>query len=96
MVLESKRPGSSADELARFVRTFNIGITPFIESDAILAVQAFVQFGGGGTARRLNMGYCASYAASKIQGRRLLFKSDDFPQTDVEPAIRSSGAFPTD
>jgi ribonuclease VapC len=87
MVLEAKRPGTGAEEVARFVRTFNIRITPFTEQEALAAVQAFLQFGKGRHSAGLNMGDCASYGASKVQGFRLLFKGNDFPQTDVDPVI---------
>ncbi len=32
---------------------------------------------------RLNMGDCCSYALAKTTGEPLLFKGDDFPQTDI-------------
>ncbi len=87
MVLEAKRPGAGADEVARFVRTFNIRITPFTEAEAVAAVQAFLKFGKGRHSAALNMGDCASHGASKVQGRRLLFKGHDFPKTDVDAAL---------
>ncbi|MGE3245947.1 MAG: type II toxin-antitoxin system VapC family toxin [Beijerinckiaceae bacterium] len=34
----------------------------------------------------LNLGDCFSYATAKVRGARLLYKGDDFPKTDAEPA----------
>jgi ribonuclease VapC len=35
----------------------------------------------------LNLGDCFSYALAQSAGRPLLFKGDDFSQTDVTPAL---------
>ena len=35
---------------------------------------------------RLNFGDCMAYALAKHSGEPLLFKGDDFSQTDVTPA----------
>jgi ribonuclease VapC len=54
---------------------------------ATLAREAYQRFGKGNHAARLNMGDCFAYALSKARGEPLLFKGDDFRQTDVEAAI---------
>ena len=48
-----------------------------------LAVECFERFGKGRHPARLNFGDCLSYACAKAHGARLLFKGDDFAQTDV-------------
>lgn len=50
------------------------------------AAEAAFRFGRG-TSAKLNLGDCFAYALAKRQGDGLLFKGDDFPQTDVRPAL---------
>lgn len=38
---------------------------------------------------RLNFGDCMAYAIAKIADAPLLFKSDDFVHTDIQPALRA-------
>lgn len=53
---------------------------------AALALEAFERFGKGQHPARLNMGDCFAYACARHFGEPLLFKGDDFPRTDVDPA----------
>ena len=55
------------------------------ETDAAYA--AFVAFGkGSGHPAALNFGDVFSYALAKVRGLPLLFKGDDFSQTDIASA----------
>jgi ribonuclease VapC len=54
---------------------------------AHLARDAFARFGKGRAAAGLNFGDCFSYALARAMDRPLLFKGDDFSQTDVTPAV---------
>lgn len=47
------------------------------------AVACFTRFGKGRHPARLNFSDCLSYACAKAHGARMLFKGDDFAQTDV-------------
>jgi ribonuclease VapC len=51
-----------------------------------LALDAFDRFGKGHHPARLNMGDCFAYACAKANGLPLLFKGDDFSQTDIAAA----------
>jgi ribonuclease VapC len=53
---------------------------------ARLARDAFARFGKGRAPAGLNFGDCFSYALAQATERPLLFKGDDFSQTDVTPA----------
>ena len=53
---------------------------------ARLARLAYTQFGKGFHPARLNFGDCFAYALAKETGEPLLFKGDDFSQTDVVSA----------
>lgn len=56
------------------------------EMDA--AYSAFVAFGkGSGHPASLNFGDVFSYALAKVRGLPLLYKGDDFAQTDVQSAL---------
>lgn len=56
------------------------------EMDAAYA--AFVAFGkGSGHAAGLNFGDVFSYALAKVRGLPLLFKGDDFSETDIASAM---------
>ena len=57
-----------------------IPITPEIGSDAI---RAFERYGRGRHPARLNMGDCFAYACARSLDVPLLFKGDDFLQTDI-------------
>lgn len=50
------------------------------------ALRAFDRFGRGQHPARLNMGDCFAYACARALDVPLLFKGDDFGQTDITPA----------
>ncbi|HEU4701537.1 MAG TPA: type II toxin-antitoxin system VapC family toxin [Conexibacter sp.] len=50
------------------------------------ARDAWLRYGKGRSPAGLNFGDCFSYALAKTTGRPLLFKGEDFGQTDVTPA----------
>ena len=49
-----------------------------------LAVECFEKYGKGRHPAGLNFGDCLSYACAKAHGAALLFKGEDFAQTDIE------------
>lgn len=56
--------------------------------EAAAAYAAFVAFGkGSGHPAGLNFGDVFSYALAKVRGLPLLFKGEDFAQTDIEIAV---------
>ncbi len=60
-----------------------------IAMDAVLAEtarRAFLRYGKGRHPAALNFGDCASYALAKHHNVPLLFKGDDFSQTDIQIA----------
>jgi len=52
-----------------------------------IARQAYVDYGKGRNAAGLNFGDCFSYALAKAVGAPLLFKGEDFSQTDIEAVL---------
>jgi ribonuclease VapC len=54
---------------------------------AELARTAWRKFGKGNHPAGLNIGDCCAYALAKYSGEPLLFKGNDFTQTDIMAAI---------
>ena len=73
-------------EVETLFRSLGIAIEPVTEIQARAAVDASGRFGKGHPAK-LNMGDCFAYALSKTTGAPLLFKGNDFPQTDISVAL---------
>ncbi len=72
------------DDLLR-LPVFEIVAPGAAETEAAYA--AFIVYGkGSGHPAQLNFGDLFSYALAKTRGLPLLFKGEDFGQTDVEPA----------
>lgn len=69
---------------------FSLSIQAVTTEQVTLAIDGYARFGrGSGHLAGLNLGDCFAYALAKATGEPLLFKGDDFAQTDLEPAIRS-------
>jgi ribonuclease VapC len=85
MVCEWKKRdgGELFDEI---VRALKLEIVPVTHAQAQIARAAFRRFGKGRHKARLTFGDCFSYAAAKDLGAPLLFKGNDFAQTDLERA----------
>jgi ribonuclease VapC len=82
----SKDPVASRrfDEL---IEAAQIAIEPVTEAQARIARQAYRDFGkASGHPAKLNFGDCFAYALAKATGEPLLFKGQDFSQTDVKVA----------
>jgi len=58
-------------------------IIPFDASQARLATRAWQCYGKGNHPARLNFGDCCAYALAKHLGQPLLYKGEDFSQTDI-------------
>ena len=59
-------------------------VVPVTAESAAMARAAYARFGKGVHPARLNFGDCFAYALAREFGEPLLFKGDDFAQTDVE------------
>jgi ribonuclease VapC len=76
-------------KLDTFLREFEIKLEPVTIEQIQIARQAFVFFGKGRHRAGLNFGDCFTYALAKSYGEPLLFKGNDFSETDLEtPEIR--------
>jgi ribonuclease VapC len=57
-----------------------VAVTP---KQGELARRAFLRYGKGVHPARLNFGDCLVYALAQDSGEALLFKGEDFVQTDI-------------
>jgi ribonuclease VapC len=83
-VLAAKRFSNPGDIVARFSEAPNITAVAFDGKHYHAAEQALERYGKGRHAASLNMGDCFSYAVAAVAKVPLLFKGNDFGQTDVK------------
>jgi ribonuclease VapC len=84
MVVENQLGPEGMRQAEAFFRRAGIVIEPVTLDHGELARQAFLDFGKGRHKAALNYGDCFSYALAKATGEPLLFKGNDFSQTDIE------------
>lgn len=66
-----------------------IDIEPVSAAQAAVAAEAYRRYGKGHHPADLNLGDTFAYALARERGVPLLFKGDDFSQTDIEDAARA-------
>lgn len=86
-VAVARRGQVSIDIATRAVREYVKGsgfnVVPIEEREGAIALDAFARYGKGVDPAGLNMGDCFAYACAKANDARLLYKGDDFAQTDL-------------
>lgn len=83
MVLIARRGETVEADLDQMLYEAEVAIVPVVAAHAQIAREAFRRFGKGRHPAGLNFGDCFSYALAKAHGLPLLFKGNDFSQTDV-------------
>jgi len=83
IVIEARKGELGGRELDLFLHRAKVDIVSFDSEQAELAREAWRRYGKGRHPAQLNFGDCFAYALSKISGEPLLFKGDDFTQTDI-------------
>lgn len=66
-----------------FLDVFEVEVIPLGTSHLSVAIQGFNDYGKGRHPAKLNFGDCLTYAVAKVAGEPLLFKGNDFAQTDL-------------
>ena len=87
MVLYSRQPASAEALLTRLRNNVSLSVVAVDELIADSAIAAFLRYGNGRHPAKLNFGDCFSYALAKRFNVPLLFKGDDFSQTDIPSAF---------
>ncbi len=87
VVIDGQMGTAAGRHLDALISRANIRIEAVTREHADIARQAYLDFGKGNHPARLNFGDCSAYALAKSRRLPLLFKGDDFAQTDVIPAL---------
>lgn len=69
------------------LQSYQILVEPFTHAHAELAITAFSKYGKGRHPAALNFGDCCAYALAKSLNLPLLYKGNDFAQTDIASAL---------
>jgi len=83
IVMQARRGDDGARDLDLLLAKLKVEIVPFTARQAEIARKAFRRYGRGQHDAKLNFGDCFAYALAKDVSAALLFKGDDFGQTDV-------------
>jgi ribonuclease VapC len=76
-----------SQKLAELLDQLAPDVIAFDKVQSSLAVTAIKSFGKGHHPARLNFGDCCAYALAKSMNLPLLYKGDDFAQTDIASAL---------
>lgn len=87
LVVEARRGEVAGRELDLFLHRAMVHTVAVDEEQVLLARAAWRRYGKGRHPAGLNFGDIFSYALARATGEPLLFKGDDFAQTDVAPAV---------
>lgn len=90
IVIDSRRNPIASRRLDEFLRESLTIVESVTEAQVRIARDAYRDFGkGSGHPAGLNFGDVFAYALAKVTGDPLLFKGEDFSQTDIPPAFPS-------
>lgn len=87
VVVSARKGPHGAREFDLLLHRAEFEIVPFTADHLLLAREAYDRFGRGRHPAGLNLGDCCAYALARHAGEPLLFKGDDFPRTDILPAL---------
>ncbi|OMB94447.1 ribonuclease VapC [Mycobacterium sp. NS-7484] len=86
IVIESRFGEAGGRELDLWLHRASVELVAVDADQAEAARVAYRRYGKGRHRAGLNYGDCFSYALAKISGQPLLFKGNDFGQTDIAAA----------
>ena len=86
MVLETRLGEAGGSELDLWIFKAGVEVVAVDADHADQARRAWRRYGKGRHAAGLNYGDCFSYALAMISGEPLLYKGNDFSQTDIRAA----------
>jgi ribonuclease VapC len=87
-VIDSARDPVTSRRFDQFIAEAGIEVDPVTFSQARIARDAYRDYGkGSGHKASLNFGDCFAYALAKETNEPLLFKGDDFGNTDIASAL---------
>ena len=83
IVVEARQGPDAARDLQLLLTGVGAEVIPVTEDQAVLAVAAWRRFGKGRHPAALNLGDCFTYTLARAVDEAMLFKGEDFAQTDV-------------
>jgi ribonuclease VapC len=83
IVAEARKGAVGAKSYASLVAQAGIEVVAFDASQAEVALDAWRRYGKGRHPAALNLGDCAAYALAAVANEELLFKGEDFANTDI-------------
>jgi ribonuclease VapC len=87
MVVDRRGNTLAISRFEDFMQRAAIELMPVSVTQGTFARRAWRTYGRGVHPAKLNYGDCFAYALAKETREPLLFKGNDFAQTDVEPAL---------
>ena len=87
IVVEAKKGEAGGRELDLLLHRAQIEIVAMNADQAELARAAWRKYGKGNHPAGLNIGDCCAFALAKYSGETLLYKGNDFRQTDIQSAM---------
>lgn len=86
MVIETRLGEAAGADLDLWLYKAEVEIVPVTAEHADRARRAWRRYGKGRHPASLNYGDCFCYALAALSGEPLLYKGNDFSQTDIEAA----------
>jgi ribonuclease VapC len=86
MVIETRLGEAGGGEFDLWLHKANVEVVAVTADHADQARRAWRRYGKGRHPAGLNFGDCFSYALASLTGEPLLFKGNDFAQTDIRAA----------
>lgn len=89
LVITATRQGlpTTLQKVDELLAIYGIRIEPVTGDQAMIAREAHVSYGRGRHPASLNFGDCFAYALAKATNMPLLFKGNDFAQTDISQVL---------
>lgn len=87
IVVESRFGVEGLRDLDLLVERAGIELAVVDLDQGAIARRAFSRFGKGRHPAGLNFGDCFAYALAIVRGEPLLYKGEDFAQTDITPCL---------
>lgn len=88
MVAMGRKGQAGSNYVEDLIDSFQLEVVPWTSEMADAAAAAFLMFGkGSGSPAKLNFGDCMAYALAKSLDAPLLYKGNDFAQTDIRSAL---------
>lgn len=87
LILIGRGRFADADQYNRWIAEIGVTVDPDTV-DHMAALRAYLRFGRGYHPARLNLGDAFAYALATRLDAPLLYKGDDFAQTDIRSALQ--------